>query len=68
MNTELAEILLRLKALESLLIKLKIFSQDQLNEEKADISKNILKDILIKAKVPGDIDALVNSLSEIYKI
>lgn len=61
----MADALLRLKALENILISKKIMTQDEFKKELGVISGVILKEILKKAMVPGNLDELINNLQNI---
>ncbi len=58
----IADTLLRLKAIENILVAKGLITNDEFQEEMDKIAKQIAKSILEKANVPGDIDELVNSL------
>lgn len=58
----LADVLLRIKTLENLLIAKNIFTLEEFTQEMNDISSKIAKIILQKANVPGDLDELIKSL------
>ena len=58
----MADALLRLKALESLLIAKGVFTQIEFDKEIHTIAAQIAKTILQRASVPGDLDELINSL------
>lgn len=57
-----ADALLRIKAMENLLIAKGIFTQEELKKEIFKVSAVVMKEILTKANVPGDIDKLINDL------
>jgi hypothetical protein len=59
-----ADALLRLRAMENLLIAKGIFTQEEFSKEMSAIATQIAKTILQKAKVPGDLDELIRSLQE----
>jgi hypothetical protein len=58
----IADALLRLKTMESLLITKGIFTQEEFDKTMNDIASKIAKTILQRANVPGDLDALITSL------
>lgn len=58
----IADALIRIKSIENLLIKNGILTQDQITEEMKNVSEIILKMILEKSKIPGDIDKLLKDL------
>jgi hypothetical protein len=58
----ITDALLQLKALENLLIAKGIFTEEEFINEMSGIATKIAKTILQNAKVPGDIDALINSI------
>lgn len=57
-----ADALLQLKALENLLVAKGIFTEEEFINEMSAIAAKIAKTILQNAKVPGNIDELINSL------
>ncbi len=58
----IADALLRLKAIENILVAKGLITNDEFQQEMDRIAKQIAKSILEKANVKGDIDELVNSL------
>jgi len=58
----IADALLRLKAIENILVKKGLINQEEFSAEMEVIARNIAKSILEKANVQGDIEELVNSL------
>jgi len=60
----IADALLRLKAIENLLIAKGIFSRDEFNAEMTSITKVIAKALLEKANVSGNLDELIESLGK----
>lgn len=58
----IADILLRLKTLENLLISKKVFTLDEFIQEMNEISSKVAKAILQKANIPGDLDELIKNL------
>ena len=58
----IADVLLRLKTLETLLVKKGFFTQEEYDEVTSEIASKIAKSILQKANVPGDLDALIQGL------
>lgn len=59
----IADALLRLKTLETILINKGIFSQEEYDVVMNDIASKVAKTILQRANVPGDLDKLIESLS-----
>ena len=57
-----ADALLRLKAVENLLIAKGVFTRDEFDAELEVITKQIAKSLLEKANVSGNLDELINSL------
>ena len=57
-----ADILLRLRTLENILIKKGVFTKDEFQEEMEHLAKQIAKSILQNAGVPGEIDDILKSL------
>lgn len=57
-----ADALLRIKTIENLLIAKGIFTSDEFTNEMESIAAKIAKTILQNAKVPGDLDKLIDSL------
>lgn len=57
-----ADALLRIKTIENLLIAKGIFTVDEFTNELEALAAKIAKTILQNAKVPGDLDKLINSL------
>jgi hypothetical protein len=60
----MTEILLKLKALESILIAKNVFTQEEYDAEINNIAGKIAKTILQKANVPGDLDELIQGLKK----
>ena len=60
----IADALLRIRTLETILIAKGVFSAEEFQEEMNVITKIIAKSILQKAKVPGDLDELIKNLQE----
>lgn len=63
----MADALLRLKALENLLINKGIITQEEFSNEMGTIAAQIAKVILQKANVPGDLDEMIKGLQESSK-
>jgi len=63
MNEDVAEALLRIKVIESILIKNNITSQKELSDELSKLFKSIAKEILGKAKVQGNLDQIIDALN-----
>lgn len=57
----IADALLRLKAMENLLIAKGIISRDEFLQEMESVAKQIAKSILQKAGVPGEIEDLLKT-------
>lgn len=60
----MADALLRLRAIENLLMAKGIFTKEEFSQEMSAIATQIAKTILQKANVPGDLDELIKSLQE----
>jgi uncharacterized protein with PhoU and TrkA domain len=60
----MADALLRLRALENLLMAKGVFTQEEFSQEMSGIAAQIAKTILQKANIPGDLDELIKSLQE----
>ena len=60
----IADALLRVKTLETILISKGIFSAEEYQEKMNAVTKIIAKSILQKAHVPGDLDELIKNLQE----
>lgn len=58
----IADVLLRLKAMENILVAKGIFTTEEFTQEMESIARQIAKSLLQKAKVPGDLDELIKSL------
>lgn len=58
----IADALLRLRALEKLLIAKGVFSAEEISEEIEQITAGIAKSILQKANIPGNLDELIAEL------
>lgn len=64
-NTQsITEALIRIKVIEKILINSNLTTQEELNQELKNISNIILKEILIKANVQGDLDQIIESLQK----
>ncbi len=61
----IADALIRIKALENILISKGIITNDELINESSVISDQITKSILKNAKLPIDIDEAMKSLKDI---
>ncbi len=59
----IADALIRLRALEVLLIAKGIFTQEEFTKEMESVANHITKSILQKAQVPGDLDDLLSNLN-----
>lgn len=60
--TSVTELLLRIKVIEKILINNKITTQEDLDKELKLTFDLIIKDILKKANVQGDLDEIIQSL------
>lgn len=58
----LTDALLRLKSLESLLIRKGIFTQAEYSAEMESVTRAIAKSFLKDAGVAGDLDSIINEL------
>lgn len=63
----IADTLLRVKAIEAILISKGICTQEELINEMNLLAQQIAKSILQKAKMPGNIDELIKSLQDVNK-
>lgn len=59
----IADILLRLKSLENLLIAKGVFAKEEYFKEMEDVANQISKALLEKAQVEGDLDELIKSIN-----
>lgn len=66
-NVLIADAVLRLQAMQNIFVKKGLFTDKEFQLEVEQVSKNIMKSILEKAKVPGDLDKLIDDLSLINK-
>lgn len=64
-TTLVADALLRLKAIENILISKNIMTEAEFKKELGAVSGVILKEILKQAKVPGNLDEIVANLQNI---
>jgi hypothetical protein len=60
----IADALLRIKTLETLLINKGVFTKEEFQEELQRITTMVAKTILQKASVPGDLDKLLEDLQK----
>jgi hypothetical protein len=60
----IADALVRLSTLENLLIEKGVFTREEFNKATSVAATNLVKVILQRANVPGDLDAIVKSLQE----
>lgn len=67
-DTLVAEVLLRIQAIENLLVSKGLLSKEELKKELNTVSGVVMKEILKKANVPGDLDALVETLNSTKNI
>lgn len=58
----IADVLLRLKTIENLLMSKGIFSEHEYISTMQEIAHKIAKSILQKSNVPGELDELINNL------
>lgn len=58
----ISDALLRLKALENLLVSKGILTAAEITAEQKQITRLIAKDLLVKAQVKGDIDKILDEL------
>ncbi len=61
----ITDALLRLRTIENLLVAKGIVTQDEYVQELNTVSNAIMKEILKKANVPGDLDELINTLNSV---
>jgi hypothetical protein len=59
----LMDALLRLKAMENILISKGLFTQEEYTQEINDLAAKVAKTILQKSNVPGDLDDLIKNLT-----
>jgi hypothetical protein len=62
-----ADALLKMQALQNLLVRKGIISNEEFAEEVNSVSRTILKSLLEKANVKGDLDKLIDDLNSINK-
>jgi hypothetical protein len=60
-----ADLILRVKSLENILISKGILTKEELEKEATVSSKEIIREILKKANVPGDLDQILQDLENI---
>lgn len=63
----MADVMLRITAVEKLLIEKGVFTQAELNEATEDIAKRVAKVVLEKAQASKKVGELVASLEELNK-
>lgn len=63
----IADVLLRLTTLEHLLVSKGVFTQAEYDLATQEMSTKIVKTILQRANVPGDLDVLIKNLQEKLK-
>lgn len=63
----IADALLRLKALENVLVAKGLITQEEFAEEMNTIAAQVAKSILQKAQVPGNIDEIIRNLQDANK-
>lgn len=59
----IADALLRLRAIENLLIAKGVFTKEEFFDEMEKITRQIAKDLLQKAQVAGDIESILDELT-----
>jgi hypothetical protein len=62
-----ADAILRLQSMQNILVRKGYFTNEEFSVEIKEVSNNILKAILQKAQVPGDLDKLLETLGTITK-
>jgi hypothetical protein len=62
-----ADALLKMQALQNLLVRKGIITNEEFTEEVNSVSRTILKSLLEKANVKGDLDKLIDDLNSINK-
>ena len=62
-----ADAILRLQSMQNILVRKGYFTNEEFVAEIKDVSSNILKAILQKAQVPGDLDKLLETLGSVSK-
>lgn len=63
-NLELTELFLRIKTIENLLESKGIVTQEELKEEMKNISGKVMRFLLEKANVPGNLDEIVKTIQD----
>lgn len=59
----IADALLRLRAIENLLIAKGLFTKEEFFDEMEKITRQIAKDLLQKARVSGDLEAILDEIT-----
>lgn len=59
-----ADALLRLRALENLLIAKGVFTKEEFQQEMENVTTILARDLLKKANVQGDIEEMIGSLKQ----
>ncbi len=62
-----ADAVLRIQSMQNILVRKGYFTNEEFSAEIKEVSNNILKAILQKAQVPGDLDELLKTLSFVGK-
>lgn len=60
-----ADLILRVRSLENLLVSKGILTKEELEKEATSSSKEIIREILKKANVPGDLDQILQDLENV---
>lgn len=63
----IADALLRLKALENVLVAKGLITREEFAEEMNTVAAQVAKSILQKAQVPGNIDEIIKNLQDANK-
>ncbi len=63
----IADILLRLKAIEMLLVNKNIFTQEEVNNQTSILTDQFTKGVLQKANIQGDLDSIIQEIKESVK-
>ncbi len=62
-----ADAVLRIQSIQNILVRKGYFTNEEFSAEIKEVSNSILKAILQKAQVPGDLDELLKTLSLVGK-
>lgn len=63
----LADVMLRITAIEKLLIEKGVFTQEELSKSATEIAERVSKVVLEKAKASKDVDDFINKLEDASK-